>query len=592
MSGGEPSDRAPTLLLRRPMSRGPSRRSPAKWVALGGLLMLVVFFVLAGAALVAIRFGGRVDDRAIVRVVAGGASGSGFFVDTKKDDSALVVTAFHLLESGEPALLERPAATYVEAFPDPELVAFDADADLAILRVKGLPRARAPSLELTTEVAEDGMVVSAGFPSGASRVGLLKKEGKLLDAAPVLLISYDLEAGLSGGPTTDEEGRVVGVNMLGGNRAVASEAVEALLGRIRPYVPPTSRDVEALLERIQDRHLLLPAGDRAKVAEHEVVAMSEVPLLRAMAVELRRLARDQEEHDLGNGAKASGRALLDVLLARLPGASLETYEAPSTQELLRRCEDRAEGIRRFLGGLEGDTESPSMDCIRPATRPLAWDLAAATLAWSGTPREYHVESLDEVAPEARVFRAGVRVSGLPDEVPMYVAFEAGVLRLDVFDENGRLHLLERERSVTGRDFEGKWIARRERRPDPSIKGAEVESEDRLTISVDGTGRVRMTHELRMTRSTTDKRARFACNHEPTVVTAGIETLTGKLEHGVITGSSASLALSRDGCTRCGLCQDRNKLFVAKLRGGHLVLYSRGGVAKPKPLELTRPPPPP
>jgi S1-C subfamily serine protease len=592
-----------------------------KWVAIGlGVLMMLLVGVFA--VLVVVGRGNaasRLDERAIVRVIAGHASGTGFFVKAPKGiDGVLVVTAYHVIDSGEPAIVELLVSgsgkdSYLEAFPETEFIAFDPDSDIAILHVKRLPANLVSTMELTFDLVKDAPVVSAGFPASSltRRAGLIKKEGKLLEqaklpvidraygtlvrdnATPGLLVSSDIEPGFSGGPTCDERGRVIGVNMLkdlryrGQNGAVASVAVKALLDKIQPYTPPTAKDVEELLKRIQDQYLLLPVGDRGKVPEHELVVTSELPQLRSLIAELHGMEEGTADHDLGNGVKASSRALLGILLARLPGKSLETYYASSTQDLVHKCEDAARGVHRFLGDLDDSAPRDPRDCVRMATRPLAWDLTAVTMEWGGAPREYTVTNLEEVDPDAKVFRASVRMSNLASLVPVHVAVEAGVLRLKLFDETGRLYALEGSRSAVGRDFEGKWVAKQDRHPDPTIPGAELDSEEHLSISIAGTDSVTVTSQFHTTRHTSEKHALFACNRDSAVVTSGVESMTGKLHNGVITGSATRLDLSSDGCPKCGLCRLPSKLFVAKLSAGRLVVYGTNGVTQPQPVEFIR-----
>ena len=187
-----------------------------------------------------------------------------------------------------------------------------------------------------------------------------------------------------------------------------------MVSRVKAYAPPTEAEVEALLRSIQDQHLLLSVDDRAKVSEHELIASSDLPQLRSLIAEIRNMEQDPREHDFGGGTKAQSRALLGILLARLPGKSLETFYASSTQDAVRKCEDTARGIRRFLGEIDGVArEDREADCLRFASRPLAWDLTAVTMEWSGAPRDYGVTKIEEVDSDAHVFRASVRMSGLP-----------------------------------------------------------------------------------------------------------------------------------------------------------------------------------
>jgi len=613
----------PTITPPPPAPAQTSPSLPVRWLALSGAGLLLMLVLGAGALALGLSRRGladRVDEKAIVRVVSGTATGTGFFIRPPKgDDSVLVATAFHVVDSGKPVTIERVVRSsdkdsYLEAYPETEIVAFDADSDLAVLRIKNLPSSKVTQLDFADQVAKDEAIISAGFPSSSitSRVGLLKKEGKLLDmaklpvvdraygrlvrenATPGLLVSSDLEPGFSGGPTCDEKGRVVGVNVLkdtkyrGQNGAVSSEVLKELVAKIRPYAPPTEKDVEALLKKIQDQHLLLPVDDRAQVAEHELVAGTELPQLRSLISEIRGMEQDPGEKDIGNGVKASSRALLGILLARLPGKSLETYYASSTQEAVHKCEDTARGIRRFLGELDGvSSEDRESDCARLAMRPLAWDLTAVTLEWGGTPREYSVTKIDEVDPEAKVFRASVRMSGIPSLVPVHVAWEGGALRLKLFDKTGRLFALDGSRNGVARDFEGTWVAKRERRPDAAMPGVEGDSDEKLVVSITGTDSVTVGHQFKATRYAAKAGVLFACNHESSITNAGSQTLTGKLHNGVISGSSTRLDTSGEGCSKCGLCMPQSKLFVMKLNGGRLLLYRSNGLSTPEPVEFVR-----
>ena len=87
---------------------------------------------------------GRGPARSVVRIVLANESGTGFFV-AGPDSQAYVVTAHHVVDSGERILVERTVdgpggSHWTEAYPDAEVVAFDADADLAVIRLNGRER--------------------------------------------------------------------------------------------------------------------------------------------------------------------------------------------------------------------------------------------------------------------------------------------------------------------------------------------------------------------------------------------------------------------------------------------------------------------
>src|SRR5205814_1575640 len=110
-------------------------------------------------------------------------------------------------------------------------------------------------LPLAAEPVKDAKVESFGFPASslAKRAGLMSKDGKVLslvkfpvydhryhrvlrdNAVDGLLVSTDIEPGFSGGPTCDESGRVVGVNVtkdlahVGQNGAVSVAILKKLV---------------------------------------------------------------------------------------------------------------------------------------------------------------------------------------------------------------------------------------------------------------------------------------------------------------------------------------------------------------------------
>jgi len=101
-----------------------------------------------------------------------------------------------------------------------------------------------------------------------------------------LLVSSDIEPGFSGGPTCNERGEVVGVNVIkdtvhrGQNGAVSVTAVKHLLAGVVPKgqaADPSSDEVRQLLTRIQNEYLLLPLERRWLAREDDFVSTSDLP---------------------------------------------------------------------------------------------------------------------------------------------------------------------------------------------------------------------------------------------------------------------------------------------------------------------------
>ena len=149
--------------------------------------LVVLAFLVFGAVFVARRSVGLKDfSQSVVRVVMQTASGTGFFV-AGPDDLAYVATAYHVVASGEPILIEQTLVgsggrRYPQAYPDAEVVAFDADADVAVIRLNGVTRDHFRPLPLAAAAAADETVLWYGFPGSnlAHRFGMVSKPGKVL----------------------------------------------------------------------------------------------------------------------------------------------------------------------------------------------------------------------------------------------------------------------------------------------------------------------------------------------------------------------------------------------------------------------------
>src|SRR5204863_9511313 len=97
-----------------------------------------------------------------------------------------VATANHVVDRGERVLIERDVGTgghtYIEAYPETEVVATDPDADLAIIRIKNVDASRFAKLPLATKPSKDAKILSYGYPASslAKKPGLVSKDGKVL----------------------------------------------------------------------------------------------------------------------------------------------------------------------------------------------------------------------------------------------------------------------------------------------------------------------------------------------------------------------------------------------------------------------------
>jgi serine protease Do len=163
------------------------------------------------------------DEKEFYKARAEGAFGSGFFLVKKgsSGDDVLVVTNRHVVELGDKAILELADGT---SLGNAEIVYSSPSQDLAVLRPatklpvkEGFAFAEQPAKDQQTVIAT-GFPGMIGRPSYQTTKGYVSNEAFRLDDGdrPLTYVQHTapIDPGSSGGPLTDESGRVLGVNTL------------------------------------------------------------------------------------------------------------------------------------------------------------------------------------------------------------------------------------------------------------------------------------------------------------------------------------------------------------------------------------------
>jgi hypothetical protein len=617
-----PSVPPPSIPAPPPPARG-------KLIWLVATLGLVVGALVAVGVVIAKRGPSRsATSRSIVRVVLPSGSGTGFFVKGP-DALAYVVTADHVVDSGERILVERTVdgpggRHWTEAYPDAEVVAFDADADLAVIRLNGVAADQFNALPLAADPVADEPILSYGFPASslAARSGMVSKPGKVLslvkfpvldrrtgevlrnDAIDGLLVSSEIEPGFSGGPTLDERGQVVGVNVTkdtvhrAQNGAVSVSAVRTLLTKITAQgkdQEPTADDVRALLTRIQSEYLLLPVERRWAAREDDYVSAADLPRLEEMNTAIRRLEDDTSRDPK---TKLSGQATLGLVLARLPGRPLETYTDRTTRKALADCELRERSLREFFGSFArpsgGDGDGP-LDatrgrCSALAFRPLVWDMTAMALRWEGKERGVSVSKVESVDPERHVYRASTRFDGIDYVVDVWLATDGGRLRLKLFDNEHRPAGLSLVQTTPASAMTGTWHRTEPRTAHDFGRGvdADTDTDETVVVAIGTDGAASITHTVKRHVYFTGAR-RAACGGAK--LDLGIEqSFHGTLQDASIVGfrKNDAKAVGSD-MARCWslftYAPDQEAVF--KRIGDRLAMYRTDGVAFPEAAEFER-----
>jgi S1-C subfamily serine protease len=594
-------------------------RGPAAAVAIGiGIGLSIAGAVVGGFALRKRSLHAKPGSSAVVRIVTRSSTGTGFFV-RGPDDGAYVATAYHVIANGEPFAIERTVKErdgddgHVEAYPEGEVVAFDADADLAVLRIAGMRSSRLPTLELAEEVRKDDEIQAWGYPASslARGPGIVGKPGKILslvrfpaydprtlaplrsDAVDGLLVSAEIEPGFSGGPTLDARGAVVGVNVTkdlahrGQNGAVRVSALRSLLDSIPRATAPTPEAIARFLDRVQQELLLLPLEARKDAPDHEFVATSDLPRVRDLATELQRLEGDAH---VDPKSLLSGRATVGLVLLRLPGAAFETWLSPSTKRMIADCEARAERLKDFFGDLAPDASAAAArpTCSASLLRPLIWDLAALAVRWEGKPRPVTVTKIESIDPTRHRHRASVRLEGIDHLIDVGISTEAGRLRLALFDAAGRPTAFASTVSTPARGLEGTWKRSEPRAPRQIAPGvqADAETTEILTVAQGEADAFVVTHQVRRTLH-----ARSARLCGASALDLGLEQIfRGTLSAGAIYGArtDAPRALGRD-MARCAAAftYAPDRVAILKRDGDALVMVRTDGQGFPEAIRFER-----
>ena len=612
---------APNLPRKRnKVAAGTTNGKLAGLIAAG---VLGVFVLALGAfGLASIAFGNDVEE-AVVRVATPNGNGTGFFIDGP-DGHAYVATAFHVVEKGDRILIERIIGSgddrYTEAYPDTEVVAFDADADIAIIRIKNVDTSRFSTLDLADKPLANEQIRALGYPGSriTRRAGLIAKDGKLLslvkfpvydrrerrvvrdNAVDGLLVSAEIEPGFSGGPTINDSDDVVGINVTkdmvhrGQNGVVHVKLLRELLETVKPAdeaADPTSKQVEELLAKVDAEFMLLATNDRRNEREHGFIAPSELPRLRELIDEIRRHERDSH---IAEGAKLSGRAALGIWASQMPGKALSTYQSGAVQDALTACERssvRLVSLFSEVGEDDIDEKKAEKEAIKAcddlALRPLAWDLMAATLQWAGEERAFEVTKLERVDDASDIWVAKVRVDDVKNLLSLWITRDYGQLRVKLFDSDGKLYGVKAAHNHANSELAGEWELSKPRAPSHGLTNTEEKTEETITVSLSGRD-VTIKHIIRRAYFATSSGGLFRCNSSREIHNGWVQTFSGTVENGVIlaTPKDEAKRIGRDA-KRCRWGYKPDVMASFKLIDGKLAMYRTDGMAYPEVVELNR-----
>lgn len=562
----------------------------------GLFVTTVALFLLVGCT-------GPDDVRAsVVRVVTrtGERSdiGTGFFV---RDENGRhwVVTNFHVVDSGGDISVERVVAgknddVYLEAYPEVRVAHFDAAVDLAILELRNVPTEKMPPLELGSP-KQDLRISSWGFPTSTLVVGgglgLTRKEGTISnlvrfpvidrttgdvvqeDAVPAIVVSANLEPGFSGGPTVDDSGAVVGINVLkdsqhrGQDGAIHVDALRNLLRGLEPGGEPSPSEILGLLDSIQSAYLHLPLSQRATKEEVSFVELTDRPRLREFfaAVEY---ARNQTARQ-GNAPSAA--AAIGHALSSLPGVEFASWSDRNTRVEAGRCVSRVNQLEDFLA--TSAAAAMRDDCLAKVHRLFVWDLVSSTVQWNGKPAAYTVTEVETLSKEKRLFKAMVSIDGAAG-FPLLVSTESGGLHLKLFDQSGKAYAVQTPYAHETADFIGSWTSTRRFTTDES---SDFQVSESVQIRGVGEGALEILHVFQRV-GTAAPGMHWRCSGNKTYHGWMRQYFTGSVANGQIVPEKRRNA---ETSTDCPANYTVDELVRFELHRGELIMTRTDGLQWPE-----------
>lgn len=277
--------------------------------------------------------------------------GSGFFVSA----DGLIVTNFHVASqlALEPERYRGVYVTIDGQEGDVDLLAFDVQHDVAVLRARGRT-SPAPVLEFrpaAEALAQGERIYSLGNPLD---IGFAVTEGTYNGLVrrsfyPRIFFGGTLNPGMSGGPAVDDAGRVLGVNVakrLDGEQVsflIPAEFAQALVQRAasaQPITQPAHKEVARQLlvhqQLLTERFLQTPFHDQRH--GNYLVPVPDDALARCWgsgrdpdysALHLERSACQTNSHVVAGDFSTGSRKLISATLRGSPSTRTKLAKKPS-----------------------------------------------------------------------------------------------------------------------------------------------------------------------------------------------------------------------------------------------------------------------
>ena len=142
--------------------------------------------------------------KSVLLINVSGRSGTGWGTGFYVNNNGLILTNEHVIQESSRIKI----VDYEERSYDAKVVAVSKELDLALLKIQ---KTNTPFVEFSTNPKEGIDLYSLGFPI-LTKLGI--KEGILVRKfSDAFEVSSEIQEGMSGGPTVDINGKVIGVNV-------------------------------------------------------------------------------------------------------------------------------------------------------------------------------------------------------------------------------------------------------------------------------------------------------------------------------------------------------------------------------------------
>ena len=233
----------------------------------------------------------------------------------------------------------------------------------------------------------------------------------------------------------------------------------------------------------------------------------------------------------------------------------------------------------------------SLECDAKVVRPLAWDLAAATLQWDGTERELSVTKVERPDEDQPMYRASVMLDYPSISFDVWVRQEGPDLKLDLLDDHGELYGIVTKQTSLDETLGGTWVRTTPRSLFTSASSISYQLNETLEVSANSDKSVQARHVVNAKMFAPGEALFRLCRSKQVSGTLE-QRFQGTLDGGIAVLEAMPGAHVDGTLLACGIQQffpyTVDAVMMLRVRNRRLIAYRTDGSEFPEEVEFQRP----